>query len=75
MSTTILTLVGSLREGSINRQLAEAAAEHAPENVSVVTYDGLNDLPFYNEDLDNDTDRPRAAEDPVSAAPGAASEA
>ncbi|MHA7240451.1 NAD(P)H-dependent oxidoreductase [Arthrobacter sp. TMS1-12-1] len=61
LTTTILTLVGSLRDGSINRQLAEAAAAHAPEAVDVVTFDALNDVPFYNEDIDNDTDRPRAA--------------
>lgn len=63
MSTTILTLVGSLREGSINRQLAEAAVEHAPRDVTVVTFDALGDLPFYNEDIDNDADRPQAATD------------
>ncbi|MHA7285487.1 NAD(P)H-dependent oxidoreductase [Arthrobacter sp. MDT3-44] len=62
MSTTILTLVGSLREGSINRQLAEAAAEHAPDAVDVVTFDALSDVPFYNEDIDNDADRPKAAD-------------
>ncbi len=71
MSTTILTLVGSLREGSINRQLAEAAAEHAPAAVEVVTFDALSDIPFYNEDIDNDTDRPKAADD-LRAAAGAA---
>ena len=62
MSTTILTLIGSLREGSINRRLAEAAAAHAPESVDVVTFDALNDIPFYNEDIDNDADRPQAAD-------------
>ena len=46
MSTTILTLIGSLREGSINRRLAEAAAAHAPESIDVVTFDALNDIPF-----------------------------
>ena len=30
MSIKVLTLVGSLRNGSINRQLAEAAATVAP---------------------------------------------
>lgn len=48
----ILTLVGSLRAASINRQLAETAAELAPDGVSVVIYEGLDGLPFYNEDLD-----------------------
>lgn len=63
MSTTILTLVGSLREGSVNRQLAEAAALHAPGDVSVITYGALGELPFYNEDIDNDADRPKAADE------------
>ena len=49
-----MTLVGSLRAASINRQLAEAAAHAAPDHVDVVTYDGLDHIPFYNEDLDTD---------------------
>ena len=49
---TILTLVGSLRAASLNRQLAEVAAEVAPDGVRVVIYEGLDELPFYNEDLD-----------------------
>ncbi len=66
----ILTLVGSLRAASINRQLAETAAELAPDEVSVVIYEGLDDLPFYNEDLD--TARPPA---PVAALRAAAGDA
>src|SRR5690348_9141172 len=50
--TRILALVGSLRAGSINRQLAEAAAQTAPEGVEVDIYDGLGNIPFYNEDID-----------------------
>ena len=52
---TVLTLVGSLRAASLNRQLAEVAAEHAPEGVKVEIFDRLGELPFYNEDLDNDS--------------------
>jgi NAD(P)H-dependent FMN reductase len=48
----VLTLVGSLRAASINRQLAELAAESAPDGISVTIYEGLGDLPFYNEDID-----------------------
>ncbi|AQT80937.1 FMN reductase [Mycolicibacterium litorale] len=55
----VLALVGSLRAASINRQLAELAAEAAPEGVTVTVYDGLGDLPFYNEDLDTE-DAPAA---------------
>ena len=50
----ILALVGSLRAASVNRQLAELAAEAAPEGVSITLFDGLGELPFYNEDIDNE---------------------
>ncbi|WP_371664139.1 NADPH-dependent FMN reductase [Streptomyces sp. NBC_00280] len=52
MSVRILALVGSLRAGSTNRQLAEAAVKHAPEGAEVVLFEGLADVPFYNEDID-----------------------
>ncbi|MCP2252076.1 NAD(P)H-dependent FMN reductase [Prauserella aidingensis] len=61
MSVEILTLVGSLRAGSHNRQLAEAAAKLAPADVTVTVADGLGDLPFYNEDIDTDATLPPAA--------------
>jgi NAD(P)H-dependent FMN reductase len=48
----ILALVGSLRAASINRQLAELAAAVAPEGIGVTVFDGLGELPFYNEDID-----------------------
>jgi NAD(P)H-dependent FMN reductase len=56
----VLTLVGSLRAASINRQIAELAGEAAPDGVAVTIFDGLGDLPFYNEDIDNDADVPAA---------------
>ncbi|WP_329454169.1 NADPH-dependent FMN reductase [Streptomyces sp. NBC_01497] len=52
MSVRILAFVGSLRAGSHNRQLAEAAVKHAPEGVEIAIYEGLADIPFYNEDID-----------------------
>lgn len=52
MSVRILALVGSLRAGSHNRQLAEAAVKHAPAGVDIELYEGLADVPFYNEDVD-----------------------
>ncbi|MDX6740884.1 NADPH-dependent FMN reductase [Actinocorallia sp. A-T 12471] len=52
MSVRILALVGSLRAGSHNRQLAEAAVAHAPEGVAIELYEGLGGVPFYNEDID-----------------------
>jgi NAD(P)H-dependent FMN reductase len=55
----VLTLVGSLRAASINRQIAELAADVAPEGVTVAIFEQLGELPFYNEDIDpavNDAD-------------------
>ncbi|MRH89031.1 FMN reductase [Nocardia sp. SYP-A9097] len=59
--TRILALVGSLRAASINRRLAEAAARTAPEGVEIAIYEGLADIPFYNEDLDVEGEVPAAA--------------
>jgi NAD(P)H-dependent FMN reductase len=61
MSVRILALVGSLRAGSHNRQLAEAAAKLAPEGAQVDIFEGLADVPFYNEDIDVAGDVPAAA--------------
>ena len=59
---TVLALVGSLRAASLNRQLAELAAETAPDDIAVSTYEGvgggLGELPYYNEDIDNPADVP-----------------
>src|SRR5271156_1740356 len=48
----VLALVGSLRAASINRQIAELAAEVAPDGVTVTVFEGLGELPFYNEEID-----------------------
>ncbi|OCB52499.1 FMN reductase [Mycobacterium vulneris] len=48
----VLVLVGSLREASVNRQLAELAVEQAPDGVELRIFDRLGELPFYNEDID-----------------------
>ncbi|MET9843056.1 NAD(P)H-dependent oxidoreductase [Streptomyces ossamyceticus] len=61
MSVRILALVGSLRAGSHNRQLAEAAVKHAPEGVEIELYEGLADVPFYNEDIDTEEALPATA--------------
>jgi NAD(P)H-dependent FMN reductase len=52
MGTRILAVVGSLRSGSDNRRLAEAAVKLAPSGVSVEIFDGLADVALYNEDVD-----------------------
>ncbi|WP_424889459.1 NAD(P)H-dependent oxidoreductase [Streptomyces sp. XH2] len=61
MSVRILALVGSLRAGSHNRQLAEAAVKIAPAGTDVQLYEGLADVPFYNEDIDVEGSVPAAA--------------
>lgn len=53
--TRVLALVGSLRSAAVTRQLAETAGAVAPENVEVNVYEGLADVPFYNEDLDGES--------------------
>jgi NAD(P)H-dependent FMN reductase len=52
MSTRILVLVGSLRSGSDNLRLAEAAVKLAPSGISVEIFEGLADVALYNEDID-----------------------
>ncbi|MFJ9537656.1 NAD(P)H-dependent oxidoreductase [Streptomyces sp. NPDC101225] len=61
MSVRILALVGSLRAGSHNRQLAEAAVRFAPEGADVEIFEGLAEIPFYNEDIDVEGSVPAAA--------------
>ena len=61
MSTRILALVGSLRVGSHNRQLAEAAVRHAPDGIEITIFEGLADLPYYNEDIDTGAQHPAEA--------------
>lgn len=60
--TRIAVLVGSLRSGSVNRKIAESLRDLAPAGVTLDIIEGLADLPFYNEDIDDGT-----APAPVSA--------
>jgi NAD(P)H-dependent FMN reductase len=73
--TKVLALVGSLRAASINRQIAELAAEVAPDGVVLTIFDGLGDLPFYNEEIDDAMNAGAPALAPVAALRGAAAEA
>ena len=63
----VLVLLGSLRAASVNRQLAELAVESAPDGVRLQVFDRLGELPFYNEDIDNE-----AVAEPVTALRAAA---
>ncbi|HSO99649.1 MAG TPA: NADPH-dependent FMN reductase [Solirubrobacteraceae bacterium] len=46
----VLGIAGSLRRASHNRQLLRAAADLLPPAVELEVYDGLGDLPPFNED-------------------------
>jgi chromate reductase len=48
----VLAVSGSLRRDSHNTQLLRAAVEAAPEGVEVELWEGLGDLPLYDQDLD-----------------------
>jgi NAD(P)H-dependent FMN reductase len=61
----VLTLVGSLRAASVNRQIAGLAAQTAPAGITVDVYQGLGgglgELPLSNENIDNAADLPASA--------------
>ena len=59
----VLVLVGSLRAGSTNRQLADAAVAHLPVGVTATVFERLGELPHYSEELDHDDVLPELARD------------
>ena len=50
----ILAVSGSLRADSHNTSLLRAAIEAAPEGVEIELWDGVGDLPIYDQDLEHD---------------------
>jgi len=50
----ILAVSGSLRESSFNTSLLRAAIEAAPDGVELELWEGLGELPLYDEDLEHD---------------------
>ena len=50
----ILAVSGSLRGGSFNTSLLRAALEAAPEGVELDLWEGLAELPLYDEELEQD---------------------
>ena len=50
----IIAISGSLRRRSANTTLLRALASVAPADIEVVLYDGLNELPHFNPDLDEE---------------------
>jgi chromate reductase len=53
----VLGIAGSLRRGSYNRGLLEAARQLAPPAMTIEAFD-LASIPLYNADLDSDDRRP-----------------
>ena len=50
----IIGLAGSLRRASLHRGLVRAARELAPESVTIEPYEKLEDLPFFNQDVEEE---------------------
>ncbi len=48
----LLGITGSLRADSYNAMLMRAAAEQLPDGVELTVYDGLREIPPYDEDLE-----------------------
>ncbi|MFE2287839.1 NADPH-dependent FMN reductase [Streptomyces sp. NPDC059443] len=56
----ILAISGSLRADSHNTALLHAARKHQPGGLDIEIYEGLREIPPYDQDLDNPQDRPAA---------------
>jgi chromate reductase, NAD(P)H dehydrogenase (quinone) len=50
----ILAVSGSLRERSFNTSLLRAAIEAAPDGIELELWEGLAELPLYDEELEDD---------------------
>ena len=50
----ILAVSGSLRESSFNTSLLRAAIEAAPKGIELELWEGLGELPLYDDDLEAD---------------------
>ena len=66
----ILGLSGSLRRDSYNAQLLRAAASELPPEAELELWDGVRDLPYYDEDIDVDPapERARSLRDAIAGA-------
>jgi chromate reductase len=50
----VLGVSGSLRDSSYNTSLLRAALEAAPDGIELELWEGIGDLPLYDEDLEDD---------------------
>ena len=48
---TVLGICGSLRKGSYNRMVLEAARKLTPAGMTIKVFEGLRDIPPYDEDV------------------------
>ncbi len=53
-TTSVAVLLGSFRADSLNRRIAELLEAQAPEGVTVKIVEGIDQIPFYNEEIDGD---------------------
>jgi len=60
--TTVLTVTGSLRGGSLNRVLLDAATDLLGPHARVRRWDGLRDVPPFDEDAESGPVPPAVAE-------------
>ena len=51
----VLAIAGSLRRGSYNRRLLDDAARLAPAGVLVEVWEGLRDLPHFDQDAEGES--------------------
>jgi chromate reductase, NAD(P)H dehydrogenase (quinone) len=47
----VLGISGSLRKASLNTAVLRACAELAPSDMKITVYDGLGDIPMYNQEI------------------------
>jgi chromate reductase len=52
----VLGIAGSIRKGSYNQALLRAAAAEAPENMHIEIYEGLRQIPPYDNDVHEEGD-------------------
>lgn len=52
-SINVFGISGSLRAGSFNTKLLRTAQTLAPDGMSIDIYEGLGDIPHYNDDVKN----------------------
>jgi len=51
-TTRVVVLLGSLRADSLNRRIVNLLRAHAPADVELEVAEGLDQVPFYNEEID-----------------------